>query len=164
MSYLKPFVFRLEPTRLKFVRQETCGVRQAFPPPGANIKLADPHPNRIFSSGVTMNINHITLASCMIGVLYLAGCQKASEPPQPTTSASGAAGSQSESVAAPPVARPPSDATIASPAQTAPSSGDAGAPTQVNPNQLTKEQEKTDMPHSGQVNNHSVPDTTSQTK
>jgi hypothetical protein len=50
------------------------------------------------------------------------------------------------------------------PMDSAPSSGDTGKPTQVNPSALSKEGEKTDMPQSGQVNNHSVPDTTSQSK
>lgn len=111
-----------------------------------------------------MNINRIALLSCMIGTLYLAGCQKASEPPAPVTSTSESAAPAQSSVAAPPSAVPPSDAAMKPPAQEAPSSGDAGAPSQIDPSTLTKAEEQKTMPQSGQVNNHSVPDTTGQKK
>lgn len=111
-----------------------------------------------------MNINRITLVSCMIGTLFLAGCEKASEPPKPTSSTSEAA-APTQSVAAPPSAVPPSDSTIKPTGpQGAPGSGNAGTPTQANPAELTKKEEQAAMPQSGQVNNHSVPDTTSQKK
>lgn len=109
-----------------------------------------------------MNINRFTFLSCMIGTLFVAGCQKASEPPQPVTSTSGTITSSTGSVAASPSAVPPSDAAIKPFTSAAPSSGDAETPTQVNPAKLSKAQEQATMPHSGQVNNHSVPDTTSQ--
>lgn len=121
-------------------------------------------PISTFSIEVFMNITRITFVSCVLGTLFLAGCQKASEPPQPMTSTSGTVTSPAASVAAPPNTLPPSDAAMAPPAQEAPSSGDAGRPTQVNPSTLSTAQEKATMPHSGQVNNHSVPDTTSQNK
>ena len=112
-----------------------------------------------------MNITRITFVSCVLGTLFLAGCQKASEPPQPTTSTSGTVTSPAASVAAPPSALPPSDTAIkpVTP-DAAPSSGNAQTPTQANPAALTKAEEQATMPHSGQVNNHSVPDTTSQNK
>lgn len=111
-----------------------------------------------------MNINRITLVSCMIGTLYLAGCEKASEPPKPTSSTSEAA-TPTQSVAAPPSAVPPSDAAIRPTGpQGAPTSANAGTPTQANPTELTKREEQTAMPQPGQANDHSVPDTTSQKK
>jgi hypothetical protein len=107
-----------------------------------------------------MNKNRITLASCMIGALFLVGCQKASEPPKPAASTSGTAVSPSQSVAAPANAVPPSDAATKPPAESTSSSGDAQTPTQANPTTLSKTQEQASMPHTGQVNNHSAPDKT----
>ena len=40
------------------------------------------------------------------------------------------------------------------------SSGDAGTPSQERPSTLSKQEEQTALPESGQVNNHSVPGTT----
>jgi hypothetical protein len=117
-----------------------------------------------FPAEVFMDINRITLVSCVLGTLFLAGCEKASDPPQPMTSTSGTVTSPAESVAAPPTALPPSDAAIKPSTPDAPSSGNAGTPTQANPGTLSKAQEQATMPHSGQVNNHSVPNTTGQSK
>lgn len=114
-----------------------------------------------------MNISRMSIV-LSAAVLFMAGCQKASEPPTPVTSS--AAGStpstsSSTSVAAPSSALPPSDAAIkpAAPGSTG-NSGDAQSPTQANPAALTKQEEKTAMPQSGQVNNHSVPETTGEKK
>lgn len=111
-----------------------------------------------------MNINRISLVSCMIGAFFLTGCEKASEPPTPATSTSESAAPAQSSVAAPPSAVPPSDAAMKPPAQEASSSGDAGVPSQIAPGTLTKAEEQKSMPQSGQVNNHSVPNTTAQQK
>jgi hypothetical protein len=68
-------------------------------------------------------------------------------------------------VAAPPSAVPPSDAAIKPDVSgSTGNSGNAQSPTQANPGALTKQEEKTAMPQSGQVNNHSVPDTTGEKK
>lgn len=102
--------------------------------------------------------------------VLLAGCQKA---PEPKTSSvdplSGASPANSPappggSVALPAEKRPPSDATIPPAAQSSGSSGDANTPTQANPSTLQKQQEQGSMPHSGQPNSHSVPETTGTTK
>jgi hypothetical protein len=100
------------------------------------------------------------IASAM---LALAGCQKAADVPKPVTSDAGtSAPTASASVAVPPAALPPSDAAIkpADPAAPA-ASGDAqNTPTQTRPTNLSKAEEQGTMPHSGQVNNHSTPETT----
>ncbi|SNS10626.1 hypothetical protein SAMN06265795_10146 [Noviherbaspirillum humi] len=88
----------------------------------------------------------------------LAACDKAGTPPKPTTSSTG--NTDSGSVALAPGAVPPSDATM-KPTAPATGSGNAATPTQANPTPLTKEQEQSSLPHTGQVNNHSTPDTTS---
>ncbi|HEV2611468.1 MAG TPA: hypothetical protein VGU61_14455 [Noviherbaspirillum sp.] len=111
-----------------------------------------------------MNISRMSIV-LSAAVLFMAGCQKASEPPTPVTSSAAGSTSSSTSVAAPPSAMPSSDATMkpAAPGSTG-SSGDAQSPTQANPSTLSKQEEKTAMPQSGQVNNHSVPDTTGEKK
>lgn len=116
-----------------------------------------------------MNQPSSVLFACAVFAL-LAGCQKTPEPktsdaggvPSITPSSSTSA---SQSVALPPNQVPPSDAVIAPQAAAAPGpSGSANTPTQANPTPLTKEQEKSTLPHSGQVNNHSVPETTGEKK
>lgn len=118
-----------------------------------------------------MNKPSSVLLACAAFAL-LAGCQKT---PEPKTSDAGGApsitpsssASASQSVALPPNQMPPSDATIAPQVAAASgggTSGSANTPTQANPAPLTKEQEKTTLPHSGQVNNHSVPETTGEKK
>jgi hypothetical protein len=100
----------------------------------------------------------------------LAGCQKAPEPKtsgaDPTSGSSPAASSAPPggSVALPAEKTPPSDATLPPAAQNKGNSGDANSPTQANPAALQKQQEQGTMPHSGQVNNHSVPETVGTTK
>lgn len=95
--------------------------------------------------------------------IALAACDKRpSEPPKPETSAQGA-GSSGGSVAAPSGTLPPSDATIKSDSPTT-SSGNANTPTQANPSNLSKAEEQSSLPHSGQVNNHSVPETVGEKK
>jgi len=124
-----------------------------------------------------MNKPSSVLLACAAFAL-LAGCQKTPEPK--TSDANGApsitpssSASASQSVALPPNQMPPSDATIAPQVASASgasgggstgSSGSANTPTQANPAPLTKEQEKSTLPHSGQVNNHSVPETTGEKK
>lgn len=117
-----------------------------------------------------MNKPSSVLLACAAFAL-LAGCQKTPEPktsdatsgaPSITPSSSSSA---SQSVALPPNQTPPSDAAIAPQAASAPgTSGSANTPTQANPVTLTEQQEKTTLPHSGQVNNHSVPETTGEKK
>lgn len=121
-----------------------------------------------------MNKPSSVLLACAAFAL-IAGCQKTPEPktsdaggvPSITPSSSSSA---SQSVALPPNQMPPSDAAIAPQAAATPgaaapgTSGSANTPTQANPAPLTKEQEKTTLPHSGQVNNHSVPETTGEKK
>ncbi|MEC4718955.1 hypothetical protein RY831_07340 [Noviherbaspirillum sp. CPCC 100848] len=116
-----------------------------------------------------MNKPSSVLLACAAFAL-LAGCQKTPEPktsdvtsgaPSITPSSSSA----SQSVALPANQMPPSDAAIAPQAAAAPgTSGSANTPTQANPVTLTEQQEKTTLPHSGQVNNHSVPETTGEKK
>ncbi len=79
----------------------------------------------------------------------LIGCKKAETPPAPT---------MSDSVAAPTSALPPSDATLPAVPSSTSSSGNASGPAQTDPKELTKQQESTDMPLSGQANNHSTTD------
>jgi hypothetical protein len=126
------------------------------------------HPSFVSSEAI-MNKPSSVLLACAAFAL-IAGCQKTPEPktsdaggaPSITPSASSSA---SQSVALPPNQVPPSDAAIAPQAAATPgTSGSANTPTQANPAPLTKEQEKTTLPHSGQVNNHSVPETTGEKK
>ncbi|QDZ29286.1 hypothetical protein [Noviherbaspirillum sp. UKPF54] len=100
----------------------------------------------------------------------LAGCERA---PGPKTSGvdpiSGSSPKDSPappggSVALPPDKIPPSDASLSAAADSKGQSGDANSPTQANPSALQKSQEQGAMPQSGQVNNHSVPETTGTTK
>ncbi|WP_151632112.1 hypothetical protein [Noviherbaspirillum aerium] len=121
-----------------------------------------------------MNKPSSVLLACAAFAL-LAGCQKTPEPKTSDTSGApsitpSSSSSASQSVALPPNQMPASDATIAPQAAASGASagtgtsGSANTPTQANPAQLTKEQEKSTLPHSGQVNNHSVPETTGEKK
>lgn len=100
----------------------------------------------------------------------LAGCQKAPEPKTAGTDpVSGSSPANSPvppggSVALPAEKMPPSDASLSSAAENKGNSGDANSPTQANPATLKKQQEQGAMPQSGQVNNHSVPETVGTTK
>ncbi|MDO9419260.1 MAG: hypothetical protein Q7T66_01220 [Herminiimonas sp.] len=88
------------------------------------------------------------LVSAFLATLLI-GCKKAETPPAPTMGGS---------VASPESALPPSDSALpAAPASTS-DSGNANGPAQTNPKELTKQQESTDMPLSGQANNHSTTD------
>ena len=107
-------------------------------------------------------INSGVLTAWVALALAVAGCEKTSHTDRPKpVSENAAAGSASQSVAAPPSALPPSDATI-KPSDSTSSSGNAATPTQSNPAGLGKTEEKATMPHSGQVNNHSTPESGSQ--
>lgn len=88
------------------------------------------------------------LVSAFLAIL-LTGCKKAEAPPAPAMEGS---------VAAPQSALPPSDATLPATPYSTSSSGNAGGPAQTDPKELTKQQESTDMPLSGQANNHSTPE------
>lgn len=87
------------------------------------------------------------LVSAFLATLLI-GCKKAEAPPTPTTS----------SVAVPETALPPSDATLPATPSATSSSGNASGPAQTDAKELTKQQESTDMPLSGQANNHSTTD------
>lgn len=86
------------------------------------------------------------LVSAFLAILLI-GCKKADAPPAPTMG----------SVAAPETTLPPSDGKLPNNSGTS-SSGNAGGPAQTDPKELTKQQESTDMPLSGQANNHSTTD------
>ncbi|NMM37646.1 MAG: hypothetical protein HHJ09_09030 [Glaciimonas sp.] len=105
-----------------------------------------------------MSFTHSVLVSAFLATL-LTACKKAETPPAPTLS--GASGS----IAAPESAMPSPDAKIpvASPVS-ATGSGNASSSTQADPKELTKEQEATSMPLSGQANNHSTPAATEEKK
>jgi hypothetical protein len=107
-----------------------------------------------------MKTRNAAMLLCAMPFVLLAACQK---QPEPKTAAPAAP--PSASVAAPPSQTPPSDASI--PPATPPgktSSGDAATPTQANPSTLTKEQEQASMPHTGQTNTHSSPETVGEKK
>lgn len=87
--------------------------------------------------------------------LVLTACKKADAPPTPEVGSS---------VAAPASTLPPSDATMPAPAATTTNSGNASGPTQADSKELTKEQESSAMPLSGQANNHSTTDPVEQKK
>ena len=122
-----------------------------------------------------MRVNTTALLAGL-ALVMLSACQKAPEPKtsgaDPTSGSSPATSPASPggSVALPAEKTPPSDAAIppAPPvpptAQTKGESGDANSPTQANPSALQKQQEQGAMPQSGQVNNHSVPETTGTTQ
>jgi len=102
----------------------------------------------------------------------LSACNKAPEPkttsadPTPGSSPAATSTPPGGSVALPAEQTPRSDAAVPPVSATADgkgNSGDANTPTQANPAALQKQQEQSTMPHSGQVNNHSVPDTTGTT-
>ena len=107
-----------------------------------------------------------------LALAMLSACQKAPEPKtsgaDPTSGSSPAVSPAPPggSVALPAEKAPPSDAALPPVSATAESkgaSGDANSPTQANPAPLAKQQEQGSMPQSGQVNNHSVPETTGTT-
>lgn len=91
---------------------------------------------------------HAVLA-CALLAATLSGCKKADAPPAPQTSSS---------VALPDSSRPPSDANMQPAPSTTSDNGNANLPAQNNPSALSKEQESSGMPLSGQVNNHSTAD------
>lgn len=93
-----------------------------------------------------------------LAALCTAGCNKVPEPK--VGSAPGDSIQSSTSVALPKDKIPPSDAAIAPKAPASGSSGDSGTPSQARPSTLSKHEEQSSLPESGQVNNHSVPGTT----
>lgn len=102
---------------------------------------------------VTRSVFLSTVSSVFV-LAMLAGCKKAETPPTPSM---GDTPSTSGSVAAPPSSMPPSETqTTPAPAGGTTDSGDAAGPTQAHPQNLTKEEESSAMPKSGQVNNHST--------
>lgn len=104
-----------------------------------------------------MSFANAVFVSAFAATLLL-GCKKAEAPPAPKLDSS-------SSVAAPNASMPPSDATITpSPPSGTHPNGDANGPTQATPKELSKDQESSAMPLSGQVNNHSTANTTSEKK
>lgn len=108
----------------------------------------------------------VTTPVMLAGLAFalLAGCQKAPEPKTSGDPTSGSSPAVSPtppggSVALPAEKTPPSAATLPPTAQSSGNSGSANTPTQANPSELQKTQEQGTMPHTGQVNNHSAPDT-----
>jgi uncharacterized membrane protein len=90
--------------------------------------------------------SHTILVGALLAAT-LSGCKKADAPPAPKTSSS---------VALPDSSRPVSDANVSPTPATTSDNGNANLPAQNNPSALSKEQESTGMPLSGQVNNHST--------
>ena len=88
------------------------------------------------------------LVSAFLATLLI-GCKKAETPPAPTMGGS---------VAAPESALPPSDSKLPATPPSTSSSGNASGPAQTDSKELSKQQESTDMPLSGQANNHSTTD------
>ncbi len=108
---------------------------------------------------VTRSIPAVVLVPVFAAVL-LAGCKKAETPPAPKL---GDTPGTSGSVAAPASSLPPSDGTLSTaPRGAAPGtttdSGDAAGTTQAHPQNLSKDEESSAMPKSGQANNHSTTD------
>lgn len=100
-----------------------------------------------------------------LSALLISACNRTPETPKVETSTTSSPASSGQSVALPQSTVPPSDAAIPpAPGATAHGSGDANSTTQANPAQLQKNQEQASMPMSGQVNNHSVPETGGQQK
>jgi hypothetical protein len=108
-------------------------------------------------------MSNMRTAAVVIGMLaaVLAGCNK-NKIPEPKTAATepGATVSSNTSVALPQSQMPPSDASIPPSSTAETSSGDSGTPSQMRPKQLSKQEEQSSLPQSGQVNNYSVPETT----
>ncbi|MDB5728766.1 MAG: hypothetical protein JWQ00_1971 [Noviherbaspirillum sp.] len=114
-----------------------------------------------------------TLLASMALVAMLAGCQKQTDAPKPTTSVgtsaptapAAAVTTTNQSVAAPASAMPAPDTAIAPQAPAAQAkTTDADGPTQATPKDLSKREESTNMPLAGQVNNHSTPATVNEQK
>lgn len=114
-------------------------------------------------------MGHRTLICAGLALALLAACQRT---PEPKTAGGDVTPGSSPSVSSPPaggsVASPGATGvapgTAEKPADTTASSGNASTPSQANPTTLGKQQEQASMPHSGQVNNHSVPETTGTAK
>jgi hypothetical protein len=119
---------------------------------------------------IAMHARSIAIAASMACIAILAGCQKTTDAPKPTTSMGTSAPTApvtttNESVAAPASAMPTPDAAIAAqnPAPQA-KNADADGPTQATPKDLSKAEESANMPLAGQVNNHSTPATVNEQK
>jgi hypothetical protein len=119
------------------------------------------------------NAKRSAVVASMALIALLAGCQKQIDAPKPTTSVgtsaptapAAAVTTTNESVAAPASAMPAPDTAIAPQAPAAQSkTTDADGPTQATPKELSKTEESANMPLAGQVNNHSTPATTNETK
>ncbi|GIZ52053.1 hypothetical protein [Noviherbaspirillum aridicola] len=114
-------------------------------------------------------MGHRTILCAGLALALLAACQRT---PEPKTGAGDVTPGSSPSVSSAPAGGSVADpsatgaapGTTEKPADTTANSGDANTPTQANPAPLAKQQEQAGMPHSGQVNNHSVPETTGTTK
>jgi hypothetical protein len=132
--------------------------------------------NPLCTELIMTTYRNLLLAGAALALI--AGCQKTPEPKTSantgmstgtnastnTSANTGAAENTGKSVALPSGQTPPSDAAMPPKVANAPNSGDANTPTQANPAALSKGQEQNSLPHSGQVNNHSTPDTTGEKK
>lgn len=122
-----------------------------------------------------------TVAAALLAAGLITGCDRPANTPKPVAQAEAQQSKAADqSVALPPASLPPSDGAIkptdpatsaaatppatagapASQTQTAGSSGQAGGQTQSTPQDLTKAQEQSSQPLSGQANNHSTPEST----
>jgi len=112
-----------------------------------------------------------TVLATMLLAALTAGCDRTRDTPKTVAASEQAKQAENkqaqESVALPPSSLPPSDASIkpATPDVSGSSgqsgtSGQATSQTQSTPKTLDKPQEQASMPLSGQVNNHSTPEST----
>lgn len=106
-----------------------------------------------------MKSNGTVVLAILLSAVMTAACNKTPETPKIEAPAAVVPATSDKSVAAPPSATPPSDASIPAATASTQGSGNANSATQANPAELQKSQEQAAMPMSGQVNNHSVPET-----
>ncbi|HJU71259.1 MAG TPA: hypothetical protein VJ603_05385 [Paucimonas sp.] len=116
-----------------------------------------------------MKTHSIITLACAVVALLAAGCQKTPEPkttavPSPSASVPAPSVSSNASVALPPNQVPQSDGAIPPAAANTPANANPNTPSQTNPAALSKSHEEASMPLTGQTNNYSPPDTTSQQK
>jgi hypothetical protein len=90
----------------------------------------------------------------------LGACNRTGDTPKPVAGATTAAPAEGKSVALPSSKMPASDAAIPPASPVAATTSNDEKQSQAVPKELSKQQESTSMPMAGQVNNHSVPDTT----
>jgi hypothetical protein len=101
-------------------------------------------------------VGGIVIGICMV----LGACNRAGDTPKPITGPTSASPAEEKSVALPPSKLPASDAATPPSSPVASTTSNDEKQSQAVPKDLSKQQESTSMPMAGQVNNHSVPDTT----